>query len=263
VLCLLGLAVAVDQYAHGYLYAALGLVLLSGPMLFFLGKLFLTNVARTSAGLEVYSFFIVLGTLVLGFAFYTNDAETMSGIGFLNGLLWFVYLKWYSVFPERLSPRLEVGKYLPILKFEDADGQTVSSETLLGKKNILMFYRGNWCPLCVAQIKELADAYKALESQGIQTVLISPQPHSRTRKIANKYDVGFKYLIDKDSSVAKQLNIFAKNGLPAGMQILGYDSDTVMPTVILTDEKGLIVYTDLTSNYRVRPEPGDLMNYFK
>jgi hypothetical protein len=58
------------------------------------------------------------------------------------------------------------------------------------------------------------------------------------------------------------LNIFAKNGLPAGIQVLGYDSDTVMPTVILTDEKGKIIHSDLTSNYRVRPEPADLIKLF-
>ncbi len=36
---------------------------------------------------------------------------------------------------------------------------------------------------------------------------------------------------------------------------MGYDSDTVLPTVIITDEKGKIIFVDLTDNYRVRPEP--------
>jgi hypothetical protein len=28
-----------------------------------------------------------------------------------------------------------------------------------------------------------------------------------------------------------------------------------MPTVIITDEQGKIIFADLTDNYRVRPEP--------
>lgn len=40
-----------------------------------------------------------------------------------------------------------------------------------------------------------------------------------------------------------------------GMQMLGYDSDTVLPTVIITDKDGRIVWTHETDNYRVRPEP--------
>jgi hypothetical protein len=48
-------------------------------------------------------------------------------------------------------------------------------------------------------------------------------------------------------------------GLPFGMQLLGYDSDTVMPTVIITDDEGKIIFADLTDNYRVRPEPETFM----
>ena len=92
----------------------------------------------------------------------------------------------------------------------------------------------------MAQIKELSKEYKNLESEGIQTVLISPQPHTHTIKLAKKFDVGFQFLVDKNNAAAKLLNIMSKNGLPAGMQVFGYDSDTVMPTVILTDKKGLI-----------------------
>jgi len=39
------------------------------------------------------------------------------------------------------------------------------------------------------------------------------------------------------------------------MQALGYDTDTVMPTIVITDKKGTILFADLTDNYRVRPEP--------
>jgi len=35
-----------------------------------------------------------------------------------------------------------------------------------------------------------------------------------------------------------------------------------MPTIILTDENGSIIHSDLTSNYRVRPELLELLAYF-
>lgn len=40
-----------------------------------------------------------------------------------------------------------------------------------------------------------------------------------------------------------------------GMQMLGYDSETVLPTVIITAAGGRILWADETDNYRVRPEP--------
>ena len=111
----------------------------------------------------------------------------------------------------------------------------------------------------MAQIKEIAAQYQQLADHGVQIVLISPQPHKHTRKLAQRFDVPFIYLVDSGNKVARQLKLLARNGLPFGMQLLGYDSDTVMPTVIITDDEGKIIFADLTDNYRVRPEPETFM----
>ncbi len=261
-IALVGLVLAIDQYIHQYMYAAVGLAMISIPVLFFFGRLFLVNVPRTTANLHLYSLIMAAGGLVLAIAFFLKDAESFAAIGFIILVCWVLYLKWYSNFGDRSNDVLKEGVILPRLSFENVKGEPVVSDEFRGKKSIIMFYRGNWCPLCVAQINELASEYKALEAKGIQTILVSPQPHSHTEKLSKKHDVDFQFLVDKDNRVAKQLNIFSKNGLPTGFQVLGYDSDTVMPTVILTDERGKIIHTDLNSNYRVRPEPAELMKYF-
>ena len=66
-------------------------------------------------------------------------------------------------------------------------------------------------------------------------------------------------LVNKGNEVAKRLQILSENGLPFGFHALGYDSDTVMPTIIITDKKGKILFADLTDNYRVRPEPSTFL----
>ncbi len=107
----------------------------------------------------------------------------------------------------------------------------------------------------MAQIKEISSQYKALEKRNVTIALISPQPHHLSRSLAKKYNLNFNFLVDVNNKVAKQLEIFHKNGLPAGMQILGYKNDTVMHTVIITNTNGKIIFSHLTDNYRVRPEP--------
>ena len=47
------------------------------------------------------------------------------------------------------------------------------------------------------------------------------------------------------------------------MELLGYDPDTVLPTVIITDASGKIIFVDLTDNYRVRPEPETFIQVLK
>ena len=62
--------------------------------------------------------------------------------------------------------------------------------------------------------------------------------------------------------MAEKLGIKAQAGLPVGLEALGYVSDTVMPTVVITDASGVILFADLTDNYRVRPEPDVFLEVF-
>ncbi len=133
--------------------------------------------------------------------------------------------------------------------------RAVTSAALTDKPSVWIFYRGNWCPLCMAQIREVADDYRRLEELGVRVALISPQPHRYTKSLAKKFDVTFDFLTDAGNRAAERLGIAHHNGLPAGMQALGYASDTVLPTVIITARGGEILWAHETDNYRVRPEP--------
>ncbi len=53
------------------------------------------------------------------------------------------------------------------------------------------------------------------------------------------------------------MGIVNADGTPAGM--IGYESDTVLPPVVVTDAEGRIVYADQTDNYRVRPTPDTVL----
>jgi hypothetical protein len=43
--------------------------------------------------------------------------------------------------------------------------------------------------------------------------------------------------------------------VPVGPLRRRWGSDTVLPTVIIADADGRILYSDQTDNYRVRPDP--------
>lgn len=242
---------------HNFSFRYIGRLVSALTIVILFAGLFIKPRARTSRSLTVYSIFILLGfliSLVFGGIIENNDVVG-SSMSFALVLSWIMYLKWFSVFEDRNNNILKVGNSLPFFELEDSEKNKVSTEIFLGNSAIYLFYRGNWCPLCMAQIKEIASQYKELEQRGVNMVLISPQPHKYSKNLAEKYKLNFKFLTDVNNTVAKQLNIYAENGIPAGFQVLGYDSDTVLPTVIITDANGKIVFADLTDNYRVRPEP--------
>ena len=105
----------------------------------------------------------------------------------------------------------------------------------------------------MAQVRELAGRYQDLDAMGIKVVLVSPQPETESRKLAETHNVPFRFLVDQDNQVAQSLGIAVKNGVPVG--IGGYAPDTVMPTLIVANANGTIIFSDQADNYRLRPEP--------
>lgn len=242
---------------HGIFYPYIGRLIISFTIATFFIMLFIKPIARTDANLKMHTLPITIGlliNLVFGGFMEHNINDSLPAIGLFLG--WVIYIKWYSAFANRaVNTIIKVGNQLPELELQDSEKNKINTSKFIGNPSIFLFYRGNWCPLCMAQIQEIATQYKELEKRNVNMVFISPQSHRHTKSLAKKFGLNFNYLVDPKNKVAKQLQIFSKNGLPMGFQVLGYDSDTVMPTVIITNRDGKIVFADLTNNYRVRPEP--------
>lgn len=166
-----------------------------------------------------------------------------------------LYIVWYSHFADReKNDALATGTTMPVVDLKTTEGQSISSANFHTGKALWVFYRGNWCPICVAQIRELAAQYKELEKRGVHVLMISPQGEKESASLASRMDAPMKFLQDTDNQLARALKIVDETGLPLGLQVLGYDTAVPMPTVILTDN-GKIIWRDVTDNYRVRPEP--------
>lgn len=229
----------------------------AAPVMFFSVLMIFRPTARTGDGLWWFPGAGVLGTAI---------AVTLGGVGLpaiiaaVVGIpMALLYTRWYSRFNARDTQHLAPGRNLPALTLHDTRGQTLTTAELVEKPALWMFYRGNWCPLCVAQIGEVAAQYRQLAERGVAVHLVSPQPQDHSPKLSQRFDAPMRFLVDRNNDAARALGILAEGGLPMGMQALGYDSDVPMPTVFITAAGGRVVYSDLTHNYRVRPEPAEFM----
>ncbi len=234
-----------------------GVLLTSAPITLLISRLMMfKNVARTSAHFPILNLLAIVGMALAAWAWLKYGAPVQAPIAAAGSWVGFIiYAYWFSGFSHRGSDRIRVGSFLPDFSVTDVHGSQVSSGHLTSTPAILIFYRGNWCPLCMAQVKELAARYRDIARMGIRVALISPQPHKNTINLAKKFNVPFDFLTDVGNKAARALGIENPNGLPMGMQMMGYDSDTVLPTVIITDGNGKVIWTHETDNYRIRPEP--------
>jgi len=236
----------------------LGTALACGTPAAFFARVFAFPTARTSPNLHLVLAAGVLGSAISGalagvFAAPTLVAAVVGVLGTLG------YVYWYSRFATPGSQALRPGATLPSFTLVE-QGRTVDSATLLEKPALWIFYRGNWCPICVAQVKEICAQYRELARRGVEVFFVSPQSEANTEQLAARCDAPFRFLTDVGNAAAAALGIVERNGLPAGMQMFGYDSDVPRPAAFVTGSGGRILYCDMTDNYRVRPEPSQFFD---
>ncbi|MDR3084372.1 MAG: redoxin domain-containing protein [Streptomyces sp.] len=166
------------------------------------------------------------------------------------------YVYWYSRLDAPGVSVLQVGRPMPEVPFEE-DSHRITTGDLRGRPVAYLFLRGNWCPLCMAQARTVAQHYQELEALGAEVALVSPQDEEQTRELARQLGVRFRYLRDPGLRAARALGIHHDDGVPVG--IPGYDPDTVLPTVVVTDADGTVVFVHQSDNYRVRPTPDTIL----
>ena len=249
-------------YAIGLNVPTIGMALASFVPLSYMIWLFITKTPRTSASqtLLTFSGFAGIALILIGSVSISWPLFSIYCTGFI---FWILFIFWYSRLPVKRSSILQPGKPLPELNFKTYSNESFYCSSLLGKKVVYLFYRGNWCPVCMAQIKEIAGQYKDLKNCGAEMVLISPQAQHKSKELAKKIGIDFLFLTDENNQMAQKLEIQHTNGVPIGNQILGYESETVLPTVIITDEGGKIIFLDQTDNFRIRPEPSTFISVLR
>lgn len=228
-------------------------------VLFFL-RLYIINVPRTSPGLAGFSLGIFVATLYSVYTSYSLQiASAAPLLAFISLSGWLAYVAWYSDVGDRSKDKIKLGKKLPVIDLEDYDGNKLSSSDWEGQKRLVIFYRGNWCPICTAQVNELKQFETQFDELGVRVTLISPQSHEKSRKHAQRVGMDYDFLVDVDNDAAKRLGILHEHGVPKGFEILGYETDAPKPTTFVLNEKGKVVFVDLTTNYRVRTRPEDII----
>ena len=235
-----------------------GAALASGAVSCLFGLYYGGRLPRTTRHIPLLRVATMLGTVLAGIGFAYGGQDQAASLPFLAALVLSLagthaYLYWYSILERPAANALRLGETLPAFDLTDETGQTVRIESLFGTALLLVFYRGNWCPLCMAQVRELADQCREFQQREVTVALISPQPQNKSTKLAMRLGVPFRFLVDPGGQAARKLGITHIAGLPLGLQIFGYSTDTVFPTVIVTDKKGKIVFVDQTENYRMRP----------
>ena len=224
---------------------------------------------RTSPRLTTTQIITILGVAVAAYGVF-REYQSRYFWAFLPlalALLGLLVLQWYvfvySMYGRKKSKSIVLGQPFPEVVFQTLDGRQVTSQDFIGSKTLLVFFRGNWCPLCMAQLRELRDRADRLAAASVQVKFISNQSVEKSRELVRKLNLPdhFEILQDQDLRAARALSIEDIGGTPPGLR--GYPADTVMATVVALDVEGHVIFGDETDNYRVRPHPDSFTPLFE
>jgi len=172
---------------------------------------------------------------------------------------------WIWISRKGLRPvpaQLKPGCPLPDFHAVDEQGDPVRSTALHGSPTVLLFVRGNWCPFCSAQVKDLTRHYKDIVDLGAKLVLVTPKPLETTRRVAEFFEVEFDFWLDDTLAVTEQLGLLQTTGVPDNYT-KEYGRDTIWPTTLIVDAAGIIRYTELSKHISDRPDPETLLKTLK
>lgn len=146
---------------------------------------------------------------------------------------------------------LSVGQKAPSFTLQSDTGESISLDSLRGKRVVLYFYPKDRTPLCSTQAQNIRDNFDIYKKNNIEVLGISydsPESHAAFRK---EYNLPFSLLSDPKASVTKAYGAYGgplRELFPQRM-------------TFLIDEQGMIV--DIIEHVDVRNHTQQVFAGFK
>jgi peroxiredoxin len=152
--------------------------------------------------------------------------------------------------------RVKVGMPAPDFTLESKDAEMVTLSQFRERKNIVMvFYRGYWCPFCVAQLAELKPLAEDPALADTQVIAVAVDPRADLEKMCDAVSVkkgsppNFIFLSDPEHRVINRYGILNESG-----NVLPY------PATYVIDKEGIVRWRSVDLDFRHRPSSREILD---
>ena len=108
--------------------------------------------------------------------------------------------------------KLKVGDEAPEFELEGTGSRTYSLRDYRGEGVILLFYPGDFTPVCTKQFCSYRDDSERIESLGVPMLGISPQTLESHDRFTAEYGLNVPLLSDPDKRVAHSYGVVGPGG---------------------------------------------------
>jgi len=160
----------------------------------------------------------------------------------------------------------------PLFTARDNSGKMLDLKALLKshKAVVLFFYRGQWCPYCNKQIKQLQDSLQLLTGKGAYVIGVTPETDENINKTVDKTHASFSIIQDKGYAIMKayDVNYTVDDAINTKLKSYGIDleknngnADHVLPVpaTYVINPSGKIIYVHFDKDYTKRPSVSSIL----
>lgn len=142
---------------------------------------------------------------------------------------------------------------------------------------VVLFYRGNWCPVCNRHLSELQENLELIYQKGASVIAISPEKPELMIKTIKKTKASFTLLYDENYKISEAFDVAYLPERPAAKKFIPLsgtglakaqldDSERLpIPATFIIDSSGKIIWRHFDPDYKNRAsakEIADALNQF-
>lgn len=191
----------------------------------------------------------LLGLLAFGFGVGLAGG-LVAGSAIVGGL---AFLALHAASGQaRIPPAVSVGGGVLEFTATDDEGRPFALADLRGRPYLLKFFRGHWCPYCVAELRRWEELRTELDARQIAIVAVCADSAEKIRAGRGKHGLRAIMVPDPELVVTDRYglrnpkNFALKSGVIVPLPI---------PTTILVDAGGTVRWIDQATDYMVRSDP--------
>ena len=171
--------------------------------------------------------------------------------------------------PSGLLP----GAIAPEFTAQDAYGKNIMLKNEL--KNgpvVIIFYRGEWCPVCNRYLSNFQDSLSYVEATGATVLAITPEVPASANKMIEKTGATFTVIPDPTEKIMTDYKVIfqvteayqqkIRNALEADIASNNAKKDAKLPVpaTFIINKEGIIVYRQFNLDYHIRASVKEILD---
>jgi len=155
----------------------------------------------------------------------------------------------------------------------DQNGNVIDlSKIIVEKPVVLIFYRGQWCPVCMPYLNSFQDSLAQIEANGATVIAISPEKTENIQSTIFKTKITLSVLSDTTNKIMQEYGVFFYTTDAYNKKISTKLNTNIaennaqkraalpVPATYIIDKSGKISWRQFNINYRMRASVKEILS---